>query len=159
MKEQPISTFITLQKGDHKIGVVSLIDAGSFDFSMVRNLTIVPEHDIIFEVLHQLQPKVDLLLLLYHNGFEKAVGLAEKFSDIDIVIAGHSQERAEKLFGKQIVVQSGFDGEYLGILEIEFLDAKYIFRNSFLPIDNTFIENYYFKDRVRQIFTDLNIEY
>lgn len=159
IKERPGSAFITLQKGDYKIGVVNLTDSASFDYSMIEVLSVVPEQKILNEILQQIHPNVDLLLLLYHGSFDRAVGLAERFPEIDVVIAGHTQERAVKNFGNQMVVQSGFDGEYLGILEIDFRDSKYVFKNSFLPIDETFGENPHFKDRIRQTISGVGSKY
>jgi 2',3'-cyclic-nucleotide 2'-phosphodiesterase (5'-nucleotidase family) len=157
--EQRFSASTFLHRGDFQIGIVSLVDSNSFEFSGGEKLTVIPEQLILPEVLKQIPSTVDLLFLLYHGTFEKAVVLAKKFSEIDIIIAGHAQVRTEGHFGNQIVVQNGFDGEYLGILKIDFQDSSYVFTNSFLPIDKTFCEHRYFKNRIRQVLSDNNPEY
>ena len=157
--KQAVPACAVLQMGEHQIGIIGLVDSGSFEFSAVENLEVIPEQIRLPEVLKQIPPTVDLLLLLYHGTYEKAVGLAESFPEIDVIIAGHAQVKTESNFGNQIVVQNGFDGEYLGILEIDFQDQHYVFRNSFLPIDETFSENLHFKNRIRQILSDNNWKY
>lgn len=157
--EQRFSASTFVQRGDFQIGIVSLVDSISFEFSAVEKLKIIPEQIIMPEVLKKIPPTVDLLILLYHGTFEKAVVLAEKFSEIDVIIAGHAQIRKESNFGNQMVVQNGFDGEYLGILEIDIQDSGYVFTNSALPIDETFSEDLHFKNRIRQILSDNNRKY
>ena len=157
--EQQFTASTFIQRGDFQIGIVSLVDSASFKFSAVERLTVIPEQIILSEVLKKIPPTVDLLFLLYHGTFEKAVVLAEKFPKIDVIIAGHAQIMTASNLRDQIVVQNGFDGEYLGILEIDIQDSGYVFTNSALPIDEKFSEHLYFKNRIRQILSDNNRKY
>jgi 2',3'-cyclic-nucleotide 2'-phosphodiesterase (5'-nucleotidase family) len=157
-KEEWISSSIILRKGDLRIGVFAVIDSSSFEYSPVEGLKIAPIEDILQESLPLLRPQVDLLLLLCHAGFNRAVCIAERFPEIDVIIAGHSQERSEMTIGKQMVLQSGYDGEFLGILKIDFLITGLNFQNYFLPLSAGFAENEYFKGKIRQAFINIETE-
>jgi 2',3'-cyclic-nucleotide 2'-phosphodiesterase (5'-nucleotidase family) len=158
MQEGLLSSFAVLRKGNLKIGILAVIDSSSFEYSLVDGLNVIPAEDILQESLPLLRPEVDLILLLFHAGFNRAIRIAERFPEIDVIIAGHSQERSEKKIGKQIVLQSGYDGEFLGILKIDFLTSGPNFRNYFLPVSDRYVENEYFKGKIHQVLIHIEPE-
>lgn len=67
----------------------------------------------------------DVIIALTHLGFREDIELAEKSSEIDIIVGGHSHTTIEdkrvvkNLKEKEvIVVQDGEKGEYVGRLDI-----------------------------------------
>lgn len=65
--------------------------------------------------------KVDLVVVISHLGFPQEVKLVEEIDGIDILLSGHTHNRLAKpaRVGKTIIIQSGFDGSFLGVLELE----------------------------------------
>lgn len=143
---------VILEKTNHKIGIIGLVEPDCFEDTFYKNIVLTPIEQVLPEILSSLRPQVDLLIVVYHAAFEQAVKLAEDYPSIDVIIAGHSQETAQKQIGRQIVLQNGYDGEYLGILKIDFHENGFRFTHESLPIDDSFQEDLYFREKIRQAF-------
>lgn len=143
---------VVLEKANHKIGIIGLVEPDCFEDTFHKDIVLIPTGQILPEILSSLRPQVDLLIVLYHAAFEQGVKLAENYPSIDVIIAGHSQETAQKQIGRQIVLQNGYDGEYLGILKIDFEENGFRFTHESLPIDDSFQEDLYFREKIRQAF-------
>ncbi len=113
-----------------KIGVFGIMGrhaAGmSFGASPVRFSDPVEAAKEQVRTLRELQ-KVDLVVCLSHGGIHDAKPLsedeilAEKVDGIDVILGGHSHRLTGKpvMHGGTIIVNSGWRGEYMGLLDLD----------------------------------------
>lgn len=141
----------------HKYGIVGI---GPSDMAY-RLKNGVSKDDISVDdvdtTIINLQKEVDNLkaqgikkiILLSHSGYENDKRIAQETSGIDVILGGHSHDLIEDVaFGKNlfynkdgepvVITQAGKDGEYFGILNLEF-DGKGIIKsvqNNVIPTKN-----------------------
>lgn len=67
------------------------------------------------------EEKVEIIVVVSHLGFPQEVKLVKEVEGIDVLLSGHTHNRlAEPVrVGKTLLIQSGFDGSYLGRLDLE----------------------------------------
>lgn len=67
------------------------------------------------------EDKVDLIVVVSHLGFPQEVKLVKEVEGIDVLLSGHTHNRlAEPVrVGQTLLIQSGFDGSFLGRLDLE----------------------------------------
>lgn len=127
------------ERNGHKYGIVGI---GPSDMEY-RLKSGVSKNEItvddISTTIKNLQIEVDKLraqginkiILLSHSGYSNDVRIAQETSGIDVILGGHSHdllkgiEKGKNLFlnkdGEPVVItQAGKDGEYFGILNLEF---------------------------------------
>jgi 2',3'-cyclic-nucleotide 2'-phosphodiesterase (5'-nucleotidase family) len=70
--------------------------------------------------LPDLQARSDVVIVLSHLGIEGDHSLAQAVSGIDIIVGGRDRElmRAPQIEGNTVIVQNGYDGEFLGRLDV-----------------------------------------
>jgi len=108
----------------------------------------------------------DIIVVLSHSGLMEDNMLAEKVSEIDIIIGGHSHHILEEPVIKNdtIIVQAGSDIKYLGVLELSYnrdsgslIIENWNNDNPFLiPINNKIIPDQIIKDKVDYYQKELN---
>lgn len=67
------------------------------------------------------QEQAELIVLVSHMGLAQDIELVKQVQDIDVVLSGHTHDRlyAPLRFGKTLLVQSGFDGSFIGRLDLD----------------------------------------
>ncbi|MCK9467493.1 MAG: bifunctional metallophosphatase/5'-nucleotidase [Candidatus Absconditabacterales bacterium] len=77
----------------------------------------LPQNEVR-KILSQNRDKYDVSILLSHIGFEEDVKIAQEFSNLDIIIGGHTHTllKVPPVFNNTIVNQAGAYGERLGFL-------------------------------------------
>ena len=70
----------------------------------------------------EVQAQSDLVIVLSHLGFEMDTTLAQVEPEIQVIVGGKSRRvlSAPELVGNTIIVQAGYDGEWLGRLDVTF---------------------------------------
>ncbi len=70
--------------------------------------------------------KVDLVVLLSHNGFSVDMKLARRVKGLDAILGGHTHDAipAALNVGGTLVIQSGASGKYLSRLDLDVRDRK-----------------------------------
>lgn len=83
------------------------------------------------EIIRELGPKTDILLLLSHLGYSKDVELAQKTSGIHIIIGGHTgvQLSNARVISNTIIVQNAPRGMYAQKLNVIFSNKEKTFYN------------------------------
>ena len=79
----------------------------------------------------------DIVVALTHLGLSADKDLAEKVSDIDVIVGGHSHNRMNQAMraGNTLIVQAGAHGSDLGRLDLNVAQKKIVsHRRSLLPI-------------------------
>ncbi len=74
----------------------------------------------VSELVDEIDPKTDLIIVLSHLGYESDVDLAKQISGVDIIIGGHTHKRIEnpeKVNGI-IIAQAGSYARELGKIDI-----------------------------------------
>ncbi|MBM3566940.1 MAG: thiosulfohydrolase SoxB, partial [Alphaproteobacteria bacterium] len=72
------------------------------------------------------EKKVDLVVLLSHNGFAVDMKMAGRVKGLDVILGGHTHDaipRALKV-GQTLVIQSGAHGKFLSRLDLDVRDKK-----------------------------------
>lgn len=74
--------------------------------------------------LPEVQDQSDVLIVLSHLGLEGDKALAQAIPDIDVIVGGRSRKllQAPEIVGSTIIVQAGYDGEWLGKLSATVTD-------------------------------------
>lgn len=145
LSKKIIKAYIQEQKGT-KYGIIGLVpfdltyhlkDAHRFDHLNLMDLQ---------KTLPQLQTQVnnfkkqgvDKIILVSHIGYDDDVKIAQSIEGIDVILGGHShdvlegiQEGKNLFYSKKtgeptIITQAGKDGNYFGILNLEFDDKGVI---------------------------------
>ena len=70
--------------------------------------------------LPDLQARSDVVIVLSHLGLELDHALAQAVPGIDIIVGGRDRSlmRAPEIEGNTVIVQNGYDGEFLGRLDV-----------------------------------------
>lgn len=72
------------------------------------------------------EKKVDLVVLLSHNGFDVDMKLASRVKGLDVVFGGHTHEVIPRTLqvGKTLVIRSGAHGKYLARLDLDVREGR-----------------------------------
>lgn len=147
--------FRIIHRDGLRIGITGITLPESFSFISEPALLVKPWQDWVQKALEQMNHSTDLNILLLHGGYREGIKIAGIFPEFQIIIAGHTQEQAYWEKKNQVVVQSGVDGEILGLLEIEIAGGTTCFRNQFLPVGAGYGENLKFKQKVDGYYQSL----
>ena len=89
------------------------------------------------------EKKVDLVVLLSHDGFSLDQALAKMINGIDIIFSGHTHDPAPKpiFVNNTMIVIAGSHGKYLGRLDLDIKNGKIRKWNyKLIPIASNFIK-------------------
>lgn len=83
-----------------------------------NNIFISLPQNEVRKILSEAHGKYDVSILISHIGFEDDVKIAYEFSDLDIIIGGHTHTlvKVPPVFNNTIVNQAGSHGEKIGFL-------------------------------------------
>ncbi len=88
------------------------------------------------------QKKVDLVVLLSHNGLYVDLKLARQVKGIDVILGGHTHDGVPKpiLVEKTLVINSGAHGKFLSRLDLDFRDGRIVdHRYKLIPVLSKYI--------------------
>jgi 2',3'-cyclic-nucleotide 2'-phosphodiesterase (5'-nucleotidase family) len=159
--------FITKSVNGVKIGIIGLAPNDLLELIVrdnAKGLTVLNTDSIITVYVKKLkEEKCNVIVLLSHQGIEADSITASKFyGDVDIIIGGHSHTTLKhpKRVNGVIICQAGYDGRYLGKLEIKVDTEKdtVIFSDGNLieTIDNPEITDQGAKEKVDKMMEGLN---
>lgn len=94
----------------------------------VPDLTFGIQEEQIQQYIDELRDdkKVDLVVLLSHNGFSVDMKLAGRVKGLDVILGGHTHDAIPRALqvGKTLVLQSGSHGKYLSRLDLDVRDKR-----------------------------------
>jgi len=121
---KPIApTYVILEIAGIKVGVVGLMTKDFYEVvskSRIEGLELISLPVAAKDIVKEIDPFTDLVILLIHAGVEEAKELAREIKGIDIIIGGHRHMRLEQpvIENGVIILQTGSKTNYLGRLEI-----------------------------------------
>jgi 2',3'-cyclic-nucleotide 2'-phosphodiesterase (5'-nucleotidase family) len=109
-----------------KVGLIGVTGNDAFKFFPAKSrqqVVVTDAEEVLPGILSTFKREgVGIVIVVSHCGYPLDRKLAERFSDIDIIIGGHTQtllEKPEKA-GHTLIVQAGEDGARLGKLRLTF---------------------------------------
>ncbi|MBA2871472.1 2',3'-cyclic-nucleotide 2'-phosphodiesterase (5'-nucleotidase family) [Anoxybacillus calidus] len=111
-----------------KIGVIGL----TIHFTKFYELlgwTIENPFAVLKEILKELKPQVDFIILLSHLGIHEDEQIAEMFTDIDLILGAHTHHLLPEgqYIRNALLCGAGKYGEYIGVVKIEIDDETKTF--------------------------------
>jgi len=118
-------------RGRKKIGIIGVINKNIFRYypkEVQASIQVPDPVTVVRSKIKKLRNKVDILIVLTHQGLDQDKKLAETISGIDVIIGSHSQslvKTPEEINGT-LITQIGKDGYYMGVIKIRFNSKKEI---------------------------------
>ncbi len=147
--------YIIVNSGNHRVGILSVLNPECFDYIKMPALEFMDVNQSINQYIKLLKAETDLIILICHGDFRTGQQLGMKFPEIQVIITGHSQEKMELIGNRQVILQPGYDGEFIGFLTVNFAEQGLSFENQFLPVDQR--QGIYkpFKDKIDRYYQEI----
>lgn len=118
-----------IQRGNKKIGIIGIINKNIFRYypkEVQESIDVSDPVSTVKSYVKKLRKKVDVLIVLTHQGFEDDKKLAEAVSGIDVIIGSHSQTvlTSPEVKNKTLITQTGKNGYYMGVVKVVFDSNK-----------------------------------
>jgi len=117
-----------------KVGIFSLFSQDVFlgpSDPRKKGLIFRDPVEIAQEIVKELSPQTDLIILLSHLSYAKDVELAQKTSGIHIIVGSHTGNHLSNppVIKNTIVLQTASQGKYAGRLDLTLLSKETSFYN------------------------------
>ncbi|MDD3014351.1 MAG: bifunctional UDP-sugar hydrolase/5'-nucleotidase, partial [Candidatus Gastranaerophilales bacterium] len=158
-KNIKINKYVIKDFGDFKVGIIGIIAENMKVMTMLGDS--VKVSDPVKEtrkIIGKIRPKVDLIVVLSHQGVENDIKLAKAVPEINIIVGGHSHTLLTKPViishgnSKTIIVQDGEQGVFLGKTDLKFSSGNL---NSFdyklIPVDENVKEDKIISRQVNEL--------
>ena len=115
---------LIVDRGGLKIGLIG-VTLPTGDGMMAPGWVMADPDERVEKLTMELKDKVDLLVGLFHVGFDEGRKLAEKYQNLDVVILGHGGTRIYDpiLVGGTVVLKGETHGRSLGRLDLGLGDS------------------------------------
>ena len=118
-----------------RIGIFSILSPGTFltpSDPRKKGLILQDPIETVQEMIKELGPKTDRIILLSHQGYPKDVELAQKISGIHIIIGSHTGVDLANppVIKNTIIVQNASKGMYARKLDLTFFNKESTFYNA-----------------------------
>jgi 2',3'-cyclic-nucleotide 2'-phosphodiesterase (5'-nucleotidase family) len=120
--EKPIFTpYIVVQRAGLRYGIIGVSEPEIANLADIAQVAKVmdPVHSLR-KYLPELQKQSDVIIVLSHVGLEGDKAIAQAIPEIDVIVGGRTRRllRAPEMVGSTVIVQAGYDGEWLGKLGV-----------------------------------------
>ncbi len=125
-KQLVFKPYVILERQGARIGILGLTDTAATKVGTAsKTLTVLDPKQVAAQYVPELRGQVDLLIVLSRLGIEDDHALAKAVPGIDVIVGGNTRKIMEvpEREGNTIIVQQGYDGEWMGRLQATF-DAK-----------------------------------
>ena len=119
-------TSTIMEIGPHKVGIIGLTSSEPpFAFEEKGDAVILPWQDVLPELVAEMIPKCDMLILLSNNTSGQNKEIAETFKDIHIIIQAMPTKRNSppNLINNTLLFQASKQGKYLGWMLIDWQNS------------------------------------
>lgn len=125
--QKPIfQPYAILERGGVRFGLIGVTEPEALQSPGVREVAqVLDPVASVKKYLAELEGQSDVLIVLSHLGLERDRALAQAVPEIDLIVGGKSRRlmSAPDIVGNTIITQMGYDGEWLGRLDVT-LDAQ-----------------------------------
>lgn len=116
--------YAIIKRGDLDIGVIGVVTETTPNLITPlgnQNLSFDSVENTLRELVSELRPRVDVLVVLSHAGHQKELELASAVSGIDVIVGGHSHSKVDEpvQVNNTLVVQAHEYGKAVGVLELQ----------------------------------------
>ncbi|MGQ9494296.1 MAG: bifunctional metallophosphatase/5'-nucleotidase [Anaerolineae bacterium] len=119
---RPIFTpYIIVPREGLRCGIVGVSEPEAANLAdIAQSAKIVDPVESVQKYLSEIRDQSDVLIVLSHLGLEQDKALAQVIPEIDLIVGGRTRRllRAPEIVGSTIIVQAGYDGEWLGKLNV-----------------------------------------
>ncbi|HOV99194.1 MAG TPA: bifunctional UDP-sugar hydrolase/5'-nucleotidase [Bacteroidota bacterium] len=126
--------YIIITKGGIRFGVFGIMSREFYSLvnkNSSRNIKILDPIKTSKQMVALLRPQADVIIALTHQGVSDDTVLASRVDGIDIIIGGHSHTRLQKpkRINNILIVQTGSNCEYLGVITLTVDHGKILSSN------------------------------
>ena len=130
----PFQRYLLKEVNGLKIGIFSLLSPETFIGATdprKKGLIFQDPIETAKEIVNELGPKTDLLVLLSHLSYPRDVELVQRISEIHIIAGSHSGINLANapVFKNTIILQNASKGMYAAKLDLTFVNSKASFYN------------------------------
>lgn len=124
-----IRPYIIREFGGLQVAILGVVTEETPVATHPRNVTAVQflrPVETVRDLVAELRPHVDIIVVLSHLGHHQDRLLAERVMGIDLIVGGHSHTRVASppLINNTLVVQAWEHGKALGVVDLEIKDGK-----------------------------------
>ena len=115
----PVKRWTVLERAGRRIGIISVCGSKQGEPATApEGACLTPPADVIRDFRNLCKGRLDLLVVLSHQGLDEDRLLATRCVGIDVIIGGHSQSLLvpPEMINGTIICQAGKNGENLGVL-------------------------------------------
>lgn len=120
-----VKPYVILERKGIKIAIIGLTTPETAYIvkpDYVKDLTFVEPDKVLPNLIKEVRDKgAQLIVVLSHLGYDADKKLAENVQGIDVIVGGHSHTVVTKptIVRGTIIVQAGYNGIYLGVLDLK----------------------------------------
>jgi len=153
--EPLLQPYAILERGGIRYGILGVSEPDLFPApALGAGAKVLDPVASVREYLPEVRDQSDVVILLSHLGLEEDQTLAQAVPGIDIVVGGRSRKlMADPVkIGNTLIVQAGYNGEWLGRLDVDFDAQGQVVGSSeqFITLDPTFEDDAQLKDLLAQ---------
>ncbi|TXT57593.1 MAG: Bifunctional metallophosphatase/5'-nucleotidase [Candidatus Thorarchaeota archaeon] len=147
------------ERNDMRIGVIGIanriVDV-TMPVQFSRGVKITKGVDELPDHIRTLREKerVDLVVVLSHLGLPHANYIAEHIDGIDVFLSGHTHNRLYMPFvvNNTIIIQSGYQGSFIGRLDLSIRDKKIVgFKHDLIEINENIPDDPEVREEVTKV--------
>ncbi|ACK43066.1 MULTISPECIES: bifunctional metallophosphatase/5'-nucleotidase [Dictyoglomus] len=120
-----VKPYVILERKGLKIAIIGLTTPETAYIvkpDYVKDLTFLEPEKVLPNLIKEVKEKgAQLIVVLSHLGYDADKKLAENVQGIDVIVGGHSHTVVTKptIVRGTIIVQAGYNGIYLGVLDLK----------------------------------------
>ena len=117
------SPYTVVERNGVRFGILGVSEAELGALRQLANVArVLDPLSCVHRYLPEVQAQSDVVIVLSHLGFEMDTTLAQLEPGIQVIAGGRSRRvlSAPEIVGNTLIVQAGYDGEWLGRLDVTF---------------------------------------
>jgi 5'-nucleotidase/UDP-sugar diphosphatase len=124
--ETVLAPYTVVDRNGVRLGILGVTEPEAIGVLEVADAaTVADPVESVRKFVPEVRAKSDIVILLSHLGLEADQALAKAVPGINIIVGGKSRQtlQAPEVVGATVIVQAGYDGKWLGRLDVTF-DAQ-----------------------------------
>lgn len=120
-REPILSPSTVIERGGVRYGILGVTEPEALQSPGVADVAdVLDPIEAVREALPDLQARSDVVIVLSHLGLDLDSALAEAVPGIDVIIGGRTRQlmKVPEVVGDTIITQMGYDGEFVGRLDV-----------------------------------------